>query len=79
MSSYPFLSRILVTEFGVRPEDISPDTTLVSLGLDSLSMAELIREVEEEFGIEISNEQATFSTLREASALVDSLIDSTSA
>jgi acyl carrier protein len=75
LSSYPFLCRILVSEFGARPDEITPESTLVSLGLDSLSMAELITEIEEEFDIEISTEQARFSTLGEASVVVDALID----
>jgi acyl carrier protein len=74
MSSYEFLSQLLVAEFGVRPGDISPSSTPTSLGLDSLSMAELIREIEEEYGIEVSAEQARFETLGEAAALVDDLI-----
>ena len=75
MSSYDFLCRLLVTEFGARPDEITPESTPASLGLDSLSMAELIREMEEEFGIAISAEQADFETLGEASALVDALIE----
>lgn len=75
MSSYDSLARLLVTEFGARPEAITPDSTPASLGLDSLAMAELIHEIEEEFGIAISTTQASFKTLGEASALVDALVE----
>jgi acyl carrier protein len=75
LSSYEFLCRLLVTEFGARPAEITPESTPASVGLDSLSTAELIRELEEEFGIEISNEQADFATLGEAAAIVDALIE----
>lgn len=75
MSSYEFLCHLLVTEFGARPAEITPESTPASVGLDSLSTAELIRELEEEFGIEISNEQADFATLGEAAAIVDALIE----
>lgn len=74
MSSYDFLARLLASEFGVRPEEISPESTLASLGLDSLSMAEMIREIEEEYGIAISAADAGFGTLSEAAALVDRLV-----
>ena len=74
MSSYQFLCHLLVTEFGARPNEITPESTPASVGLDSLSTAELIRELEEEFGIVISNEQANFETLGEAAAIVDALI-----
>lgn len=75
MGSYDFLRDILVSEFGVRAEAISPDANLESLGMDSLSMAELIREVEDEYGIVLSQEDAVFSTLGEAAAIVDALVN----
>ena len=74
MSPYEFLCHLLVTEFGARGSEITPESTPASVGLDSLSTAELIRELEEEYGIEISNDQANFETLGEAAAIVDSLI-----
>jgi acyl carrier protein len=75
LSSYEFLGRLLVAEFGVRRDEITPESTPASLGLDSLSMAELVGELEEEFGIAISAKQANFKTLGEASALMDALIE----
>jgi acyl carrier protein len=74
LKTYDFLCHLLVTEFGARPSDITPESTLASVGLDSLSTVELIREMEEEYGIVISNEQAEFDTLGEAVSIVDSLI-----
>jgi len=74
LSPYEFLCHLLVTEFGARPDEITPESTPASVGLDSLSTAELIRELEEEYGIVISNEQANFETLGEAAGIVDSLI-----
>ena len=75
MKSYEYLCRILVSEFGARPDAITPESTPASVGLDSLSTAELIREMEEEFGIVIPNEQANYATLGEAAAIVDTLIE----
>lgn len=74
MTPYEFLCHLLALEFGVKPEAISPESTPASLGLDSLSTLELIHGLEDEFGIVLTNEQADFSTLGEAAALVDSLI-----
>lgn len=76
LSPYDFLCHLLVTEFGARRDEITPDSTLASVGLDSLSTAELIRELEEEYDIVISNEQAAFETLGEAAAIVEGLIQS---
>ncbi|MGY8799338.1 MAG: acyl carrier protein [Longimicrobiales bacterium] len=74
MNTYDFLRQLLVTEFGAKSGDITPESTLASLGLDSLSAVELIRELEEEYHIVISSEQATFDTLAEAVNIVESLI-----
>jgi acyl carrier protein len=74
MKSYEFLARLLVEEFDVAPDEVAPEATPAGLGLDSLSTVELVRELEEEFGIKISDEQANFSTLGEAAALADELI-----
>ena len=75
MKAYDFLHELLVTEFGVQPKAINPDATLPSLGLDSLSIVELVDEVERHFDIVIPDEQADFATLGAAAAAVDSLIE----
>ena len=72
MSPFDFLSKLLVEEFGVPLDEITPQATPVALGLDSLSLVELIKELEDEFEIAIPVE-ATFETLAEAAALVDEL------
>lgn len=74
MSSLDFLSKLLVEEFGVSAGEIHPDATVEDLGLDSLSTAELIKELEVEYGIEISADQAMFETLGEAASIVDELV-----
>ncbi len=74
MSSYDLVSHLLTTEFGVRSDRITPESTLTSLGLDSLSAAELVREIEREFEIVLSDEQASFETLGEAAVIIDDLV-----
>jgi acyl carrier protein len=39
------------------PEDVSLETTFASLGLDSLDAFNLIADLEEDFGIEIPNDE----------------------
>jgi acyl carrier protein len=75
VSSFDFLSTLLVDEFGVSSDEIRPDATVADLGLDSLSTAELVEELEQEYKIELSSEQAMFDTLGEAAAIVDELIE----
>lgn len=75
MKSYDFLVKLLVDEFGVNPGELVPDASPAGLGLDSLSTMEMVRELEEEFGIKFSTEQVNFTTLGEAAALADELIE----
>ena len=76
MSSYPFLSEVLVEKYDVDVQTVRPDATMAELGLDSLSLTELLFDLEDEFGIEVPEERATFSTLGEAAALIDDLVRS---
>ena len=74
MSPYAFLADVLSEKYDVPREAISPEATLTQLGLDSLTIVELLFDVEDEFGIEVPEERATFETLAEAAALVDELV-----
>jgi len=62
---------LLVEKYGIDADKISPDATLADLGLDSLSVAELVFDIEDLFGIEVKADDAEFKTLGEAIALVD--------
>ena len=74
MTPYAFLAELLSEKYDVAQDAISPEATLTELGLDSLTVVELLFDVEDEFGIEVPEERATFETLAEASALVDELV-----
>ena len=74
MTPYAFLSDVLSEKYEVDPDAISPEATLTQLGLDSLTIVELLFDVEDEFGIEVPEERATFETLAEAAALVEELL-----
>lgn len=74
MSAFEFLSGLLVEKFDVDPDKITPESNLTDLGLDSLSIVELVFDVEDEFDIEVSEDDADFKTLGEAAALFDKLI-----
>ncbi len=74
MSPYEFIAEVLSEKYEVARDAISTEATLAELGLDSLTIVELLFDVEDEFGIEIPEERATFQTLAEAAALVDELV-----
>ncbi|HHU32259.1 MAG: acyl carrier protein [Zhaonellaceae bacterium] len=52
------IKEIVVDQLGVEESDITMETTFEQLNADSLDIVELIMAFEEEFGIEISDEDA---------------------
>lgn len=53
------LTDIIVEQLGVSPEQITPEASFTQdLGADSLDVVELLMAVEEDFGIEIQDEDA---------------------
>ena len=50
---------IIVEQLGVNPEQVTPNASFIEdLGADSLDTVELVMAFEEEFGIEIPDEDA---------------------
>ena len=50
---------IIVEQLGVKPEQVTPQAKFIEdLGADSLDTVELVMALEEEFGIEVPDEQA---------------------
>lgn len=53
------VKNIIVEQLGVEPEQVKPEAQFVNdLGADSLDTVELIMALEEEFNIDIPDEQA---------------------
>lgn len=52
------LNKVIAELLMVPIEDIKPDSTFVSLGADSLDHVELVMYVEDEFDVEIPDEEA---------------------
>jgi acyl carrier protein len=67
---------IICDQLMVDPEEITDESSFVEdLGADSLDTVELIMEFEDEFGMEISDEQAEkISTVGEAIAYLEKLL-----
>jgi acyl carrier protein len=49
---------LVAEQLHMNPQEITPDATLQSLGADSLDRVELVMKFEEEFHIEIRDEDA---------------------
>ena len=53
------VNKIIVEQLGVNPADITPEASFIEdLGADSLDLTELIMAMEEEFDIEIADDDA---------------------
>ena len=54
---YGLIKKLLVEEFDIDPEIITLDATLESLDVDSLDLVELVKTLEDEFGVTIHDEE----------------------
>ena len=74
MSTFDKVKEIIVDKLGVEEEKISSEASFVDdLGADSLDTVELIMQLEEEFGIEIPDEDAEkITTVQAAIDYLDS-------
>lgn len=59
MSTFDKIKDVIIDKLGVEESKIVPEASFVDdLGADSLDTVELIMELEEEFGLEIPDEEA---------------------
>ena len=59
MSLEEKVKKIIVDQLGVAAEDVRPEASFIEdLGADSLALTELVMAMEEEFDIEIADEDA---------------------
>ena len=74
MSTFDKVKDIIIDKLGVEEEKISADASFVDdLGADSLDTVELIMQLEEEFGIEIPDDDAEkITTVKAAIDYLDS-------
>jgi acyl carrier protein len=59
MAAEEKIKAIIAEQLGVKPEEVTPGASFIDdLGADSLDTVELVMALEEEFGIEIPDEDA---------------------
>lgn len=74
MSSLQTIQCMMVKEFDLKQEDLTPDATLEGLGLDSLSVIEFTFNLEDELKIRMPEERVELKTLQDVVNLVDKLV-----
>lgn len=74
MSSFATIQRMMVEQFDLKIENLTPDATLESLGLDSLSVIEFMFNLEDELKIKLPDTRVELKSLQDVVNLVDSII-----
>lgn len=74
MSSLKTIQDMMVKQFDLKVEDLTPDATLEGLGLDSLSVIEFTFNLEDELKITFPDERVELKTLQDVVSLVDKIV-----
>ena len=56
-------------------DDITPDSTFESLGIDSLDVVEMIMDLESELGVELEMEDQKISTFGELADFIETKVN----
>ena len=62
-------------KYEIEADVITSEATFENLGLDSLTMVELMFDVSEKYGIEIPTDRLDFKTLGEVVVLIDDMLN----
>ena len=74
MTTLESLTHLIHDRFGVALDVIDPDAPFANYDLDSLTVAELMFEIDDAFHVVVPDEAAaTVTTLRQLSQLIDAL------
>ncbi|HEY9191957.1 MAG TPA: acyl carrier protein [Methyloversatilis sp.] len=73
LDTFETLREIIVRKFEKTAEDITLESTLESLEIDSLDTFDIIFEAEEKFGIVVSNDEVAIKTVQDVVTLIDRL------
>lgn len=72
---YEKLVSYAVKQLELSREDITPDSTFESLGIDSLDVVEMIMDLESELGVELDMEDQKITTFQELSDFIESKLN----
>lgn len=74
MSTLEIIQNMMVKQFDLKLEDLTPDAKLQSLGIDSLSVIEFMFNLEDELKIKATEERFELITVQDVANAVDHLI-----
>ncbi|HMC12823.1 MAG TPA: acyl carrier protein [Gallionellaceae bacterium] len=74
MSSLETIQRMMVEQFDLKPEVLTPEAQLENLGVDSLSVIEFMFSIEDEFKIKLPDERVEIKTVQDIATIVDRIV-----
>jgi acyl carrier protein len=74
MTTLQTIQRMMVDQFELKIETLTPEAQLESLGLDSLSIIEFMFNIEDEFHIKLPDQRVEIKTIQDISSIVERLI-----
>ena len=74
MSSLATIQRMMVEQFDLTLEQLTPTAELASLGVDSLSIVEFMFNLEDELNIKFGDERVELKTVQDVASVVDQLV-----
>ncbi len=72
---YDKLVELAAKQLELDPEEITPDSTFDSLGIDSLDIVEMVMELESKLGVELDLEDQKITTFGELAEFVESKLN----
>ena len=73
-TTFETMKRIIVKDYELAPERLTPDTPLADIELDSLAITELIFALEDEFNVVAKTNGQGMQTLGDIAVYIDQLI-----
>jgi acyl carrier protein len=74
MQSMERIKKLFIKNFDYSEDQLRPDATIESLGLDSLDRIEFMFELENEFKITITDREVTIHTIQDMVDVVERLV-----
>jgi len=74
MSTLQTIQRMMVEQFELKAEDLTPNAELEALGLDSLSVIEFMFNIEDEFHIKLPDERVEIKSIQDIASIVERLV-----
>ena len=72
---YDKLVSYAAKQLELNPEEITPESTFESLGIDSLDIVEMIMDLETELGVELEVEDQKIATFKELAEFIEAKLN----